>query len=243
MRSGQDLGAPRAFVLGGNASTLAFVSSLRTESTTVTVFLVPMAHTPAGAVCGDLRQTIAVPFEGLLDWIDATFSPDDEQAFLAPARDIELLARIDWHVEPPARLDDSAVLNLEDLPEEITLALANPPARLVQCASCRRLCVRDEFVWKDRQLCAWDFHRQLFGKRGPWHTGEYRAQDLASAPGAAYTADPLLLQAGAEIILAISAVIDSAALQLINTVIREVPNRAHMVVRTPSGMTVLRERE
>jgi hypothetical protein len=229
--------------LGGNASTLAFVSSLHTESPNVTVFLVPVAHTPAGAVCGDLRQTISVPFEGLLDWIDATFSPDDERAFLAPAHDIELLARIDWHVEPPVRLDDSAVLNLEDVPEEISLALAQPPARLVQCASCRRLCVWGEFVWKERQLCAWDFHRQVFGKRGPWHSGEYRSQDLSAAPSAAYIADPLLCEAGAEIVLAISAAIDGAALELVNAVIRELPNHAYMVVRTPSGMTVLRERE
>lgn len=243
MRPGEDLGAARAFVLGGNASTLAFVCSLRTESPSVTVHMVPLAHTPAGAVCGDVRQTIAVTLEGLLDWIDATFCSDDEQAFVAPAHDIELLARIGWHVEPPERLDDAAVVNLEDLPEAIVLALATPPARLVQCASCRRLCVWDEFVWKDRQLCGWDFHRQVFGKRGPWHTGEYRAQHLASAPNAAYLADPLLSEAGAEIVLALSAAVQSAALGVINAVVGELPNRAHMVVRTPSGITVLRERE
>ena len=50
-----------------------------------------------------------------------------------------------------------------------------------QCAACRRLCVRDDFVWKEKQLCAWDYHAQVFGKRGPWHEGRVRGASLRNA--------------------------------------------------------------
>lgn len=242
MRAGEDLGAPRAFILGGNANTLAFVTSLRADAKTVTAHLVPIAQTPLGAVCGETWQNVSIALAGLLDWIDATFSADDERAFVAPVRDIELLARINWQVEAPSALDEGSVLNIEDVPEDIAEALAHPPERLVQCASCRRLCVHDHFVWKERQLCAWDYHRQLFGKRGPWHTGAYEARHFETLPSAAYVAPPLLDEAGAEVVLGIAGVDDAVAQQAINVVLTHDSGRAHMAVRTPDGYTVLRER-
>jgi hypothetical protein len=242
VRAGEDLGAPRAFVLGGNAHTLAFVTSLRADSKTVTAHLVPLAQTPLGAVCGDAWQNVNVALTGLLDWIDATFPADDERAFVAPVRDIELLARINWHVEAPQHLDEAGVLNIEDLPEDITEALTHPPERLVQCASCRRLCVHDHFIWKERQLCAWDYHRQVFGKRGPWHTGAYETRHFQTIPSAAYVAPPLLDEAGVDIVLGIANVDDAVAQQAMNLILSSDASRAHMAVRTPDGYTVLREK-
>lgn len=236
------IGDPRAFVLGGNASTLAFVTSLRVDSGSVTAHLVPLAQTPIGTVVGDSWQNAGVAFENLLNWLDSTFPPDDERAFVAPVRDIELLARINWHVEPPSRLDDASVLNIEDVPEEIADALAHAPEPLVQCAACRRLCVRDHFVWREKQLCAWDYHRQAFGKRGPWRSGEYEDRHFETIPEAAYVAPPLLDEAGVDVVLAVAGMDDAVAHDAVNLILRSDANRAYMAVRTPDGYTVLREK-
>lgn len=242
MRALGDVGEPRAFVLGGNASTLAFVSSLRPERNAVLARLVPLAATPPGVVLGDTWQNVTIAYSALLDWVDQTFAPEDEHAFVAPMRDIDLLARIEWHAEPPERLDETTVLNLDDLPEEIADALARPPQPIAQCATCRRLCVRDDFVWKERQLCAWDYHLAAFGKRGPWHNGPYEVRHFETLPGAAYVAEPLLEQAGAEMVLAIAGLEDALARDLINLVLERDPGRAHLAVRTAEGFTLLRER-
>ena len=236
------IGDPRAFVLGGNASTLAFVTSLRVDGQSVTAHLVPLAQTPIGTVVGNSWQNAGVALDNLLNWLDSTFPPDDERAFVAPVRDIELLARINWNVEPPSRLDDASVLNIEDVPEDIADALAHPPEPLVQCAACRRLCVRDHFVWREKQLCAWDYHRQVFGKRGPWRTGEYEARHFETLPSAAYVAPPLLDEAGAEVVLAIGGLPDEVAQEAVNLVMRSDRDRAYMAVRTIDGYTVLREK-
>jgi hypothetical protein len=235
------VGDPRAFVLGGNASTLAFVTSLRADGSSVTAHLVPLAQTPIGTVAGNAWQNASVAFENLLNWLDTTFPPDDQRAFVAPVRDIELLARINWHVEPPSRLDESSVLNIEDVPEDVADALAHAPEPLVQCAACRRLCVRDHFVWREKQLCAWDYHRQVFGKRGPWHTGEYEQRHFETVPSPAYVAPPLLDEAGVEVVLAIAGIEDAVAQDAINLILRADADRAYMAVRTPEGYTLLRE--
>ncbi len=242
MRAGEDLGAPRAFILGGNANTLAFVTSLRADSKTVTAHLVPVAQTPIGAVLGENRQNVTLALSGLLDWIDSTFPAGDERAFVAPVRDIELLARINWHVDPPSRLDEDSALNLEDVPPDVAEALAHPPEPLAQCAACRRLCVRDHFVWKDRQLCAWDYHRQVFGKRGPWHSGAYETRHFETVPSAAYVAPPLLEEAGVEVVLGVAGVEDAVAQEAVNLILRSDPSRAYMAVHTPDGYSVLREK-
>jgi hypothetical protein len=239
-----DLGAksPSAFVLGGNGSTLAFVSSLRADAPSVAAHLVPIAQTPIGSVAGDTWQNVTIATVNLLDWLDKTFSPEDERAFVAPLRDIELLARINWHAEPPSRLDDASVLNIEDIPEEVADALAHPPERLVQCSACRRLCVRDHFVWREKQLCAWDYHRQVFGKRGPWHSGAYEMRHFESIPPAAYVAPPLLEEAGVDVVLAVAGIDDAIARDAVNVVLGRDPDRAYLAVRTPDGYTLLRER-
>lgn len=234
--------APTAFVLGGNASTLAFVSDLRVDSASVTAHLVPVAQTPLGTVAGDAWQNVTIATAGLLDWLDKTFAPEDERAFVAPLRDIELLARINWHAEPPTRLDDASVLNIEDVPEEIAEALIHPPESLVQCAACRRLCVRDHFVWREKQLCAWDYHRQVFGKRGPWHSGGYEPRHFETIPAAAYVAPPLLDEAGVDVVLALAGIEEPVAQELLNVALERDPSRAYIAVRTPDGYTLLRER-
>ncbi|HLJ83035.1 MAG TPA: hypothetical protein VKT51_02515 [Candidatus Eremiobacteraceae bacterium] len=239
-----DLGAkaPTAFVLGGNGSTLAFVSSLRADAQSVAAHLVPIAQTPIGAVAGDAWQNVTVAMANLLDWLDKTFSPEDDRAFVAPLRDIELLARINWHAELPSRLDDASVLNIEDVPEEFAEALAHPPEPLVQCGACRRLCVRDHFVWREKQLCAWDYHRQVFGKRGPWHSGAYEARHFETIPPAAYVAPLLLEEAGVDVVLAVAGVDDAIARDAVNVVLGRDADRAYLAVRTPDGYTLLRER-
>ena len=234
--------APSAFVLGGNASTLAFVSSLRVDAASVTAHLVPIAQTPIGTVAGDAWQNVTIATANLLDWLDKTFPPEDERAFISPLRDIELLARINWQAEPPSRLDDASVLNIEDVPEEIADALVHAPEPVVQCTACRRLCVRDHFVWREKQLCAWDYHRQVFGKRGPWHSGAYEPRHLETIPFAAYVAPPLLEEAGVDVVLALAGMDDAIAHDVLNVVLSRDESHAYLAVRTPDGYTLLRER-
>ena len=111
----------------------------------------------------------------------------------------------------PETFDEGAVLNIEDVPEEIADALAHPPQPIVQCAVCRRLCVRDEFVWKEKQLCAWDYHTQVFGKRGPWRNGGYEERRFETLPECAYVAPPLLVEMGVEVVLMINEVTEATA--------------------------------
>jgi hypothetical protein len=208
---------------------------------TIPVRLIPLAWTPLGTAVGDTAQIVHVPFEGLLDWIDRTFPPDDEHAFAASTRDLELLARIGWNAPLPELVGTSNILNIEDLPEDLVAALAHPPEALVACASCRRLCVRDDFVWKEKQLCAWDFHSQVFGKRGPWHEGSYEERHFETLPSCAYVAVGLLVELGVEPVLRLGALPESVAHELVNDVLAAEASRPHMAVRTDGGFTVLRE--
>jgi hypothetical protein len=184
---------------------------------------------------------VGVPLTGILDWVDRTFPPEDEHAFVASMRDVEMLARIGWEVPFPERLDERSVLNVEDLPDEILDALARPERELVACAACRALCVRDEFVWKEKQLCAWDHHAQVFGKRGPWHEGVYEARHFETLPACAYVATPLLAEIEVEEVLAIGAVAPEIAYAIVNTLIAGGETQAYMAVKTELGYSVLRE--
>jgi hypothetical protein len=232
-------------VLGGNASTMAVANSFRpsddTANATITAHLVPLAWTPLGIVVGIGRQAVGISLAGLLEWIDRTFPPEDEHAFVAPLRDLELLARIGWEAPLPEHIDEASVLNLDDLPDEVVDALAHAPAPLVQCAACRRLCVRDEFVWKEKQLCAWDYHAQVFGKRGPWHEGAYEERHFATLPACAYVAPSLLKELGVEIALTVNVPEEPILHAVVTTLLAHASQRPHMAVRTNDAVTVLRE--
>jgi hypothetical protein len=228
-------------VLGGSGSNLGFINSFRPEGGVVTARLVPLAWTPIGVVIGDEWQNVGIALTNLLDWVDRTFAPEDERAFVAPMRDIELLARVQWHAELPETLSDESVLNIEDVPEEIADGLAHPAAPIVQCAACRRLCARDEFVWREKQLCAWDYHAQVFGKRGPWHDGVYEERHFETLPQCAYVAPPILAEMNVDVLLATGAIDAGVAQQMINLLLASEP-APHMAVRSGDGFTVLRER-
>lgn len=186
-------------------------------------------------------QEVGIPVSELVDWIDRTFPPDDEHAFVASMRDLELLTRIGWNSPLPDTLDERSILNVEDLPDEIADALTRPPVVLVQCAACRRLCVRDDFTWKEKQLCAWDYHAQLFGKRGPWHEGAYEPRHLETLPSCAYVAPALLDELGVEVLLTVAELSDDATHAIVNALLERDPARSHMAVKTASGFVVLRE--
>lgn len=222
-------------------STLAVVNSFIPEGGAITARLVPLAWTPVGVVTGDAWQNVGIALSGLYDWVDRTFPPEDDRAFISPMRDVELLARIGWHAPLPEKLDDETVLNIEDVPEDIADGLAHPPAAIVQCAACRRLCVRDEFVWKEKQLCAWDYHGQVFGRRGPWRNGPYEDRHFETLPACAYVAPPLLGELAVEAILTIGAVEEATARAMVNVLLDADRERPHLAVRTESGFTVLRE--
>ena len=203
--------------------------------------MVPIAWTPAGVVTGSEWQNAGIALAGLFDWVDRTFPPEDDRAFIAPMRDIELLARIGWHAPLPESVDDGTVLNIEDVPEEIADGLAHPPEPVIQCAACRRLCVRDQFVWKEKQLCAWDYHTQVFGRRGPWRNGAYEERHFETLPICAYVAAPLLTELEVEIVLGLSGITESTARSIVNVLLEADPQRPHLAVRTSGGFTVLRE--
>jgi hypothetical protein len=233
---------PRAFVLGGNANTLAFVSSFVPENRQITAWLVPLAWTPIGVVLGESWQRVNVAADNLAGWSDSTFAPEDERAFVSSMRDLEMLVRIGWHASTPSELSDGMLVNPDDLPEDIVDALAHPAETLVQCAICRRTCVRDHFVWNDRRLCAWDYHATVFGKRGPWRSEPYEERHFVTLPACKYVAHPLLEDIGVDAIVAIDGIEPALAHRIINEVIAADPVRAHLAVQTVGGFTVLRER-
>jgi hypothetical protein len=205
------------------------------------VHLIPLATTPLGTAIGTARQEVGVPLKGLIEWIDRTFSPEDEHAFVASMHDLDLLARLGWDAPLPESIDAPAVINLEDLPDDVAEGLRQQPAQLVQCASCRRLCVADEFLFKAKQLCAWDYHAQVFGKRGLWHDGPYESRHFATLPSCAYVVTPLLMELGVETVLTVNGLPDNVAEGIVNAAVSGDPGRAHMAVRTTDGLTLLRE--
>jgi hypothetical protein len=237
-----DAAEPYAFVLGGNANTLAFTSSLVPENRQIAAWLVPLAWTPIGVVLGENWQRVNVAADNLAAWGDTTFAPDDERAFVSSARDLEMLARIGWSAPVPAELNEGTLVNPDDLPEDLLEAFAHPAEALVQCAICRRSCVRDDFVWNERRLCAWDFHATVFGKRGPWHAEPYEERHFATLPSCKYVAHPLLEDIGVDAIMALDGIDSELAHRVINEVIAADPTRAHLAVQTLGGFTLLRER-
>ncbi len=219
------------------------VNTLRaTKGGTIAVHLLPLAATPRGMAIGEKKEKVGLTLAGLFDWIDRTFPPEDEHAFVASMRDFELLARAGWESPFPERLEPGNVLNLEDLPSDVAEALARPPAALVQCATCRRLCVRGEFVLREKELCAWDFHAAAFGKRGPWREGSYEPRHFETLLTCAYVVPELLEELGVDTLLAVGLCADGAADSVVNALLENDAGRPHLVVRTADGLTVLRER-
>lgn len=233
---------PRAFVLGGNASTLAVTSNFKPESRQITVWLVPLAWTPIGVIQGETWQKVNIAGEGIAGWTDETFPPDDEHAFVTSLRDAELLTRVGWSTEPPAQLHESIILNPEDVPEDVLEALSLPAEPLVACQVCRRTCVRDQFVWNERQLCAWDYHALVFGRRGPWRNEPYEERLWETIPAPAYVSPPLLDEQNVDLVLSLGGVDETVARHLIDELMRAASGHAYLAVRTEAGLTLLRER-
>lgn len=230
------------FVLGGNDSTLAFTASLRADQPSVEIYLLPLARTPAGIFVGSRRRRVAIPADEMLGWLDRTFTSDDPHSFMSPVRDIELLVRTNWHAPLPEAFTEDDLLNAEDLPGELLDALSLPPASLVECATCRRLCVCDAFVWNERRLCAWDYHTAVFGRRGPWRNAPYEERLFETLPRAAYAFPPLLDSLGVDTILSVGGLPEAALRLLVNTAIAQVPGMPYLAVRTDEGLMLLRER-
>ncbi len=228
-------------ILGGNASTLAFASSLRAEKGQIFVSLAPLAWTPVGVVIGEAWQRVSIAADNIAGWLDQTFPAEDERAFVSSLRDIELLRRTGWHAEMPPTLSEDAVVNPEEVPEDVLDALTLPTAPLLQCAVCRRTCVRDHFVWNDRQLCAWDYHMTVFGRRGPWHEQPYEERFFATLPRVAYVAAPLLEEGDVLPVLVAQELPEDTLRALVNLAIAQAPGSAYMAARTPDGMVLLRE--
>jgi hypothetical protein len=236
----QPAGDARAYILGGNASTLAFVSNLVPENRQVTAWLVPIAWTPIGVAIGESWQKVGIAADNVPGWADQTFSPDDERSFVTSLRDLEMLLRIGWSAPVPTELAASFVIvNPEDIPEDVLDGLAQPPVQLTQCAICRRTCVRDHFVWNERRMCAWDYHATVFGKRGPWRNEPYEDRHFATLPRVKYVVGGLLEDV--DVILAIEGLDDKLSQALIAQVMAADPG-AHLAVRTEGGYTLLRER-
>src|SRR5665213_466025 len=154
-----------------------------------------------------------------------------------PRQQLQLAQRRDERA-----LVEDVVVNPEDLPEDVLDALSHAAESLVQCAICRRSCVRDHFVWNERRLCAWDYHATVFGKRGPWREAPYEERLWETIPDAAYVAGPLLDDVRVDAVLAIDGLDDELAHRLLNEAIAADPARPHLAVRTSGGYTLLRER-
>jgi hypothetical protein len=230
------------FVLGGNADTIAYVENLRAENGQVTAYLGSLAWTPVGVVVGDGRQKVNIAADNVAGWVDQTFPPEDRQAFVGSLRDLEILLRAGWHAEAPQTLSEEALLNPEDVPDDVLDAIDRPPQPLVQCATCRRTCVRDDFVWNERQLCAWDYHAAVFGKRGPWRGVASEERLFDTLPTPAYVSPQLLEDVSVDAILAVNGLPEQSIRKLANLAIEEGGEASYMAVRTGGGLTLLRER-
>jgi hypothetical protein len=230
------------FVLGGNADTLAYVASLRAEGAQVTAYLVSLAWTPVGVVMGDGRQKVNIAADNVAGWVDQTFPLDDRQAFVGSLRDLEILMRAGWHAQAPQTLSEEELLNPEDVPDDVLDAIDSPARPLVPCATCRRTCVRDDFVWGERQLCAWDYHAAVFGKRGPWRGVAYEERLFETLPKPAYVSPQLLDDVSVDAILAVSDLPEPSMRKLVNLAIEEGGEASYIAVRTGEGLTLLRER-
>lgn len=233
---------PRAFVLGGNASTLAFTAGFRPETRQLTVWLVPLAWTPIGVVQGEAWQKVSIPADNVGGWTDETFPPDDEHAFVTSVRDVELLTRVGWSAEPPATLDESIILNVEDVPEDVLDALTLPAEPLVACQVCRRTCVRDHFVWNERQLCAWDYHALVFGRRGPWRNEPYEDRLWETIPSPKYVAPQLLEEQNVDLVLSLGGVDEDLGRRIVDELMRADAGTPYLAVRIEAGLMLLRER-
>jgi len=233
---------PRAFVLGGNASTLAFTSSFKTDGKQLTVWLVPLAWTPIGVVQGEAWQKVGIAADNIAGWTDETFSPEDEHAFITSMRDVELLTRVAWSAEPPEHLEESLILNPEEVPEDVLDALTVPAEPLVSCQVCRRTCVRDHFVWNDRQLCAWDYHALVFGRRGPWQDQPYEERLWDTIPNPKYVAPVLLEQQNVDLVLSLGGVDEALARRVIDELMRAGDGQPYLAVKVEAGLMLLRER-
>jgi len=245
MERSKATGSPResrVYVLGGNASTLAFVSSLRPEKGQVTAWLVPMAWTPIGVSLGEAWQRVSIAADNIGGWVDQTFPSEDERSFVTPLRDLEMLLRVAWHAEVPETLAESMLVNPEDCPDDVLDGLEHPLEALTQCAVCRRMCVRDHFVWNERQLCAWDYHGAVFSKRGPWRDDPYEERFFDTLPRASYVAPGLLGELAVEPVLAVAGLPEDRMRTLVNVAIGSEKDGAYLAVRTDEGLTVLRER-
>ncbi len=231
-----------AYILGGNGSTLAFAHDLVPEQKQITAWLVPLAWTPIGVVLGEPWQRVGIAADNVAGWTDQTFSADDPRSFISPIRDLELLLRTGWRAERPDRLSENVILNPEDLPEDILDGLDHPPAALVQCAICRRTCVRDHFVWNDRQLCAWDYHTSVFGRRGPWRGVPYEERLFETLPRAPYVVGALLDGINVDVVLALAGFAEPLQRELVNLAIERGGEASYLAVRTDDGYTLLRER-
>jgi hypothetical protein len=232
----------RAYVLGGNAETLAYVASLKPENKQITTYMLSLAWTPVGVVVGDTKQRANIAADNVAGWVDQTFPPEDETSFVTSLRDLELLQRSAWGGEPPDRLTESELLNPEDLPEDVLEAIDQPHMALVPCAICRRTCVRDHFVWNERQLCAWDYHTAVFGKRGPWRGVPYEERLFETLPRTPYIASALLDEVAVDVVLAVSGLPEPALQRLVNVAIEEGGEASYLAVRAAEGLTLLRER-
>jgi hypothetical protein len=100
--------------------------------------------------------------------------------------------------------------------------------------------VRGHFEWGERQLCAWDFHAMVFGKRGPWRETQYEERFFETLPHPAYVAPPLLTELNVEAVLAVTSLPEERMREIVNLAIGD-GGAAYMAVRTDDGLTLLRE--
>jgi hypothetical protein len=150
--------------------------------------------------------------------------------------------RVSWHADVPERLSEAMLVNPEDVPDDVLDGVDHPLEPLTQCAVCRRMCVRDHFVWNERQLCAWDYHATVFGKRGPWRDAPYEERFFETLPRAAYVAPGLLGELDVDPVMAVAGIPEERMRTLINIAIGDGKDGAYLAVRTDEGMTLLRER-
>ena len=102
--------------------------------------------------------------------------------------------------------------------------------------------MRDHFVWNERQLCAWDYHSAVFGKRGPWRGVPYEERLFETLPRTPYVAAALLDEVGVDVIMAVSGLAEETMQRLVNLAIEGGGEASYLAVHAADGLTVLRER-
>ena len=157
-------------------------------------------------------------------------------------RDLELLARIGWSAKRRPSSTKTLLSIRDDCPKMFWKRSTHPAETLIQCAICRRTCVRDHFVWNERRLARGTTTRSFSagadrGAKSPTKNGLW---DTLPIPN---TSRPTCSTSRhVDLVLSLGGIDEALARRIINEVIAPSGAVAYLAARVEDGFMLLRER-